>query len=199
MGFLTADGSASEDILLNGEKRYNVSLEITDKEILERICKKYNKELYYRHRIIKGKERHFYKITYSREEAKHFGKYLMKGRPNIFEYYSSCNKIDFIRGYFDGDGTIALRKNKQNAIGFSINSQCVDIIKILDDFANQYGFTLSKYFDKRGNGSWFYSINRADEIKKFYYLIYSNNPDLYLERKYKKFLQCGFPELVIIQ
>lgn len=198
VGFLAADGSTYEEELLNGEKRYNISLEICDKEILEKICKKYNKELYYRTRIINKKQRDFYKITYNREESKDIGKYLVKGRPNIYEYYKRCNKIDFIRGYFDGDGTIALRKNKQNVIGFSINSYSPDLLLILEDFANEYGFTLSKYFDKRGNGSWFITINRINEIEKFYNLIYSNNPELYLKRKYDKFLKCGFPKLVII-
>ena len=55
---------------------------------------------------------------------------------------------------------------------------------------------MSTYFDKRGNGSWYLSINRKADIKKFHKLVYSNNPKLFLHRKYDKFILNGFPDLV---
>lgn len=40
------------------------------------------------------------------------------------------------------------------------------------------------------------NIYRKEDIERFFYIIYSNNPILYLHRKYKIFTDYGFRDVV---
>ena len=69
-------------------------------------------------------------------------------------YYKNCeNKTDFIRGLFDGDGTIC-KHNKTNGgrIGMVISKQQPDIKKIFDNFCYEFSLKTSTYNDTRGSG-----------------------------------------------
>lgn len=123
----------------------------------------------------------------------------MKGRPGLYKVYKNLeDKNSFIRGLFDGDGTVTEMSNSKTLlrIGFSINSSCNDIKMILEDFCQSNDIKLGLYFDKRGSGAWFASINSKANVHKFFELIYSNNPKLFLKRKYDVFVRHGFPNLV---
>ena len=87
---------------------------------------------------------------------------------------------DFIRGYFDGDGSINYYE-KQNA--FHLN------------FVGTEAFIkeLSKYFeggsilpDKRKENSWYFNLGGNEQILKAYHLMYDNKTR-YMKRKYDKF------------
>lgn len=187
LGILTADGCTREYQTISGQNTYSCDLEMAEEQIILDIAKSLNKVVFYRERIIKNKLRKFWKVSFHTNDFEmiKYGKYLIKGRPNIYELYKSFSKTakaDFIRGLFDGDGSICQRKNGTSCIGFSINSTCNGIREIIEDFCTENNLSLSKYYDKRGNGSWYYSINPKNDKIKFANIIYKND-GVCLQRK----------------
>lgn len=173
---------------------YSATIESVDMQILEDISKELNIRLNYRERIITEKLRKFYGINIPHTFIGQDGKCLLKYRKGIYEYYLKSNKNDFIRGLFDGDGSVSYCGTKVGGrIGFSVNSNSPDIKMIIEDYCVLNNLTTNTYFDKRGNGSWYISINQQKDVNKFFNLIYSENPKLYIHRKYNKFLEIGFP------
>lgn len=196
MGFLTADGCVSKDRYGNA---CSLTLELSDKQIVEDIAKEFGKQRYHRSRIIANKERDFYRVTLNRKDLPCDANCFKKGRAGVKAIYDSCeNKYDFIRGLFDGDGCVSEVPSNHNhlRLSFSINSGCPEIKQIIDSFCDEHEFSESFYFDKRGSGSWYNSINDQKDVMKFFTLIYGNNPTLFLKRKYDVFISHGFPNLV---
>lgn len=196
MGFLTADGCVSKDRYGNA---CSLTLELSDKQIVEDIAKEFGKQHYHRSRIIANKERDFYRVTLNRKDFPCDANCFKKGRAGVKAIYDLCeNKYDFIRGLFDGDGCVSEVPSNHNhlRLSFSINSGCPEIKQIIDSFCDEHGFSESFYFDKRGIGSWYNSINDQKDVMKFFTLIYGNNPTLFLKRKYDVFISHGFPNLV---
>lgn len=195
MGFLTADGCVSKDRYGNA---CSLTLELSDKQIVEDIAKEFGKQHYHRSRIIANKERDFYRVTLNRKDLPYDANCFKKGRAGVKAIYDLCeNKYDFIRGLFDGDGCVSEVPSNHNhlRLSFSINSGCPEIKQIIDSFCDEHGFSESFYFDKRGIGSWYNSINDQKDVMKFFTLIYGNNPTLFLKRKYDVFISHGFPNL----
>lgn len=196
MGFLTADGCVSKDRHGNV---CSLTLELSDEQIVEDIAREFGKQYYHRSRIIANKERHFYRVTLNHKDLPCDANCFKKGRVGIKEVYDSCeNKYDFIRGLFDGDGCVSETPSNHRhlRLSFSINSGCCEVKQIIDSFCDENKLIESIYLDKRGSGSWYNSINTQKDVMKFFTLIYSNNPSLFLKRKYDIFVSHGFPNLV---
>ena len=197
MGLLTADGSQKRYITKSGDLHISMVIELKDKDILDKISQITNSKVNKRTR---NNYTHYY-MTISYKFLKDKGRYFDKNRTGIYTYYQNCtNKLNFIRGLFDGDGGICKRnRSKDNlpywSIYFVVNSQQKEIKQIIDDFSREYNFNFSIYFDKRGIGCYNYNISNQKEIKRFYELLYKNKPELYLERKYQKFLELGCPKM----
>lgn len=199
LGLLASDGFTQVYIKQNGEKSYYSKLEMSEKQLIEDICNKYNKILHYRQRIIKNKVREFWAVSFSSFEMDEYGQYLIKGRPCIKEMYNSFSekdKIEFIRGVFDGDGSIVFKYDPQNVtstdrfrktIGFSVNGQQSEMKEIIIDFAKTHNLTVSVYFDKRGSGSWYLSFNGEKSLEHIYHLFFDSQPTLKNLRKYNTF------------
>ena len=196
MGYLTADGTSYKD------RRGNVCslvLELSDEQIVKDIAAEFNKQYHHRSRIIANKERNFYRVTLNHKDLPCDANSFKKGRAGVKAIYDSCeNKYDFVRGLFDGDGCVSEvpSNHKHLRLTFSINSGCPEIKQIIDSFCDEHGFSESFYFDKRGSGSWYNSINDQNDVMKFFNLIYGSNPTLFLKRKYDVFISHGFPNLV---
>lgn len=189
IGLLASDGHTTKYVSLNGSVNYHSQLEVAEEQIINDLCLKYDKKVFYRERVIKDKVRHFWRITFNNDDIGWCGEYLIKGRPNIFDFYNSLTEFDkseFVRGVFDGDGTIVINKTR-HTVGFSVNSKQEDMRKILLDFANRHNLKVSEYLDKRGAGSWYLSFNNRPAITTFYHLFFDNKPEVKNERKYKIF------------
>ena len=85
---------------------------------------------------------------------------------------------DFIRGYFDGDGSI---------------SECNNNYTLSFVGTENFIKTLSTYFtggsvlqDKRKINSWYYNLGGNLQVLKAYHLLY-DNADRFMQRKYNKF------------
>ena len=93
----------------------------------------------------------------------------------------------FIRGFFDGDGSIIKTGGeyyeKYHKYNFSISFSCVESI----------AYWLQDYFkigsvvkDKRKENSFAYSIGGINAVENFYHMLY-DDATVYLDRKYERF------------
>lgn len=93
----------------------------------------------------------------------------------------------FIRGFFDGDGSIIKSGGKfyekYHRYIFSADFTCVEEIAywLLEYF--QYGSVIK---DKRKNNSFYYNISGNEILEKFYHTLY-DDATIFLDRKYKRF------------
>lgn len=95
----------------------------------------------------------------------------------------------FIRGYFDGDGSIVLSHTKHNTYGqVTFTSGSIEfLISLQDVLMNEFDIKSKIYDDGHPNThSRVLKITKRSETDKFFQLIYKN-ADIYLDRKYKKF------------
>ena len=198
MGLLAADGSQKRYTTKSGEVHISMTLELKDREILSKITSFTGNEV---HSRVRNNKYTLYYITIPYKYLGDKGKYFDKKRTGIFDYYQKCsNKLDFIRGLFDGDGGICKRQRSKDqkdywSIYFVVNSTQQEIKDILDDFSKEFNFNFSIYYDKRGIGCYNYNISKKSEIERFYKMLYKNKPNLYLERKYLEFLNSGCPKM----
>ena len=96
----------------------------------------------------------------------------------------------FIRGYFDGDGSIILSHTKYNIYGqVSFASGSKDFLLGLQKaLIDNFDIKSTLYDDRRPNThTKALKITKRKEIDKFFNVIYKD-ADIYLERKYKKFI-----------
>lgn len=87
----------------------------------------------------------------------------------------------FIRGFFDGDGSIYLRKDRPNGVNFEIGCASLPFItKIVNIFANEKGIKLNVY-TKKNMYILRVSQHKARELLHWLY----RDSNIYLDRKYK--------------
>lgn len=99
---------------------------------------------------------------------------------------------DFLRGYFDGDGSIVLRQTKYNLYGqvsFTCGSK-----QFLDGLQAQlFTFDITSHIYEDGrktNKSYYLRVIKRSEIEKLYHLMYDNlECKGFLSRKYEKYSQ----------
>jgi intein/homing endonuclease len=193
LGFLYADGFISAD------GRIGVSLNIKDIEILEfikfEICP--NTEIKHSHyQNIKRSPQ--IKLSFTSKnlykKLQDFGFVLDKTNTNcnIFNLIPEEFKLDFIRGYFDGDGNIrcqykeGMHRNGKyywsNSFSFSNGSKQIleDIQKYLLGFSITDG-KLNEYTNK--NTYYTLSYNRKKDTFNYCKLLYSDLSKFGLQRK----------------
>lgn len=95
----------------------------------------------------------------------------------------------FLRGYFDGNGSIILHQTKHNMYGqVSITSGSVDLLSELKKILHGYGIESHVYLDGRKNNKAVYlRVTKRKDIERFYQLIYQDENCPCLERKLSKF------------
>lgn len=198
LGLLAADGYTSSYEKKDGNISYGSVLELSEKQIIQDICSEYGLRVHHRKRMIAQKEREFWSVKFNNEIIGKYGKYLTKGRPNIKELYDSfCikDKDEFVRGIFDGDGSIVFKTDKSTSysdskrktVGFSVNSNCSDIKKIIEDFSQRHEIHISEYFNSRGSGAWYLSFNGKRSLKTMYEAFFKDEHSIKNKRKYDIF------------
>lgn len=91
----------------------------------------------------------------------------------------------FIRGYFDGDGSISLKipPNGNKIVGDVSFVGTEDFIKSLATYFPDIGSILP---DKRKTNSWYFNVGGNYNIIKIYHFLY-DGATRYMQRKYDKF------------
>lgn len=106
-----------------------------------------------------------------------------------------CFKSHFIRGYFDGDGSIysCLRNEKTNYHEYVVKIVgTIDILDYIKDFIEKNNIAkINKYYQrKKGNNAYSIELSGNIQVKNFLDLIYKNSKT-FLDRKYKKYKELS--------
>lgn len=185
LGFLCADGNVSK----NGNE-IKLFLQERDKHILEEILTELesNYPLHFYDYSNRPNQQNQYGFIISN---KHMKESLLKLNvvPNkslILEYPKNIPdelQKHFIRGYFDGDGTMHMSKNGITASFISTYDFCNSAKEIIKKFID-VNSSIYQYYD---NGiTSILQISGGNQVKKFLSWIYDDS-DLRLERKYLKY------------
>lgn len=95
----------------------------------------------------------------------------------------------FIRGYFDGDGSVVLRETKYNTYGqISFTSGSLEFLESLQNKLGSFGIDSRIYPDGRvGNNCSYLRVIKRSEIEKLFFFLYADEGSKRLERKYIRF------------
>lgn len=180
LGFLMADGNVGKK-----NNRVQIALSAIDKDFLVKVYEKIggspvaeyvsNGKPYVRWQCMSSKIKQTlieYDVIPNKTGFAKIPKKLNK------QYYP-----DFIRGYFDGDGSIY----EDNAVGLSITSHNKEILQNILDALEELGVepvTIYEYTYRLGN---YYIRYRTKSAMKIYNIFYKNKDCFCLQRKYDKF------------
>ena len=177
LGFWYADGC------IYGGKMFDITLHKKDKYIIKKIAQ----ELDYQGPILDYVDRQACRINFSCKVIYNdliaLGGTERKSKTLQFPNIPIEFLPDFIRGYFDGDGSVYNVKGKRINTNFACGSNkfLQSLLQLLKKEAGIEGGSISI-----ANQS--LTFGKKDSIKLGNY-IYQNNPELYLLRKYEKFKQ----------
>lgn len=192
VGLLAADGWTTKYHHKNEDKiSYYSALEMKDEQIIADLANYFDKKYTIRHR---GETTH-YILHMPSATFGEFGALLDTNRTGILNYYLNCkNQGDFVRGLFDGDGSIASHpRSSGGRVGFSVSSRQPEIKEIILDFSQKCCLNASIYLDKRGSGTWYISFNSKNDVNILYHVMYEDSPTIFLKRKKERFHELGFP------
>ena len=186
-GLIMSDGCLSYDA---HSKRYRITISSNDLYILESI-KEYcgiSRKIY--------ENKGGYSLIYISQEAIDFlSEYGLEERKSLTsKFYDLGDEFmpHFIRGYFDGDGSIATRHTKHSDYQqISITCGSEDFTNGLNDYFRRLGFSSNIYDDSksRNNSNKYIKISKKDNISKFYRMIYNiDTEEFFLKRKREKFI-----------
>ena len=189
LGLIASDGSVSKK-----ENLIAIQLLESDKSILEEIRKETQSErplsMYTRKNTghIIATFRVWSKSW--KDDLAHYG--IVPNKTFILkppELLKPEYRIDFIRGYFDGDGSIYSNPS-QNKLGVDIVGASKEMMEwIHNELVNHYHLMLPRpATEVLNNGTVMYKVrtNSKEEVKKIYELLYSNG-GLCMQRKKRKF------------
>lgn len=183
MGFIAADGTIRKD-----RNEIKIGLSIKDKEILEKIREELELETPVKiYTTNKGYECCSLQWT-CEEHKKDLAKYsIVPQKTFILEppwELPQVYWIDYIRGYFDGDGSINLLNNK--SLRWQVCSATKEIIKWIINELNRLGVPLVNIHEQKNNSIIYYCQYSTNSTKKIFNILYTPN-SLKLERKYLHF------------
>lgn len=186
LGFLAADGNISKK-----ENKITLLLDSQDEEILEKIRQEVNST-----REIKRYNRKTGKISsslivYSSSWKKDLSCFLIIPEKTLKllppEHLMKDYWLDYIRGFFDGDGSVS---ESNGTIQFKIGSASKPILDWMREYlATEYGIcNKGLNYQKLNSGTDFWNlIYYGENTRKLYHLLYPSSDILKMQRKYDKF------------
>lgn len=191
LGLLIADGNKYKNTV-------RIELQEKDKSILELFKKyiEYKGNLTYIAPRKNKKSNALYNITlHSKIFSKHAEKAGIVSNktfkttfPNIPEEFHS----HFIRGYFDGDGSIWLNNIKQDTWGFNITGNIILIDKIKEVLVKNCLIFSPKTHKKGDKGVGTFCSAGNKQVSRIREYLYKDCDDLYLTRKKEKFDKVSY-------
>ncbi len=192
LGFLYADGCILSSKY--GEQSFKLALAEQDKEILEKFKQDLSSSYPIRYdnsKNIKNKkwQRQCLIEMRSQKAVNDLKKLGCVERKSLILNFPSSKQVPneyiyhFIRGYFDGDGSISYYKKKNSYTLSFVGTEL--FIKSLSN----YFLGGSVFADSRKTNSWYFTIGGNKQIVDAYYKIYKDANGLYLKRKHDKFQQ----------
>ena len=184
LGFLVADGSISKC-----SNEIKIGLSATDKDFLSSIAKELNSNREIKEYINSDGfsccEWHF---TSKKIKDKLAEYNIIPAKTFCFKFPEKLNRkywIDFIRGYFDGDGCVSTAG--KSAIRWQVCSATKDVLQhIIDFFYEEYNIPKVCIYERKGKNITYYIQYSTVPTREIYKHLYTKN-SLYLPRKKKKF------------
>lgn len=179
-GFIMADGC-----LLPYKKNEKIVMSSNDLDLLEdiKIYIKEDRKIY--------KTRNSFQLYYTNQEAISFMKNnkLVSRKSKIVEFPDIPFSLygSFIRGYFDGNGSIIFNETKNNTYPqVSISSGSRVFLDNMSDVLNINSIPSYVYVDKPFS-SFSLKVNGINNCNKFYDFMYPSSNIIKLNRKHNKF------------
>ena len=166
-------------------------LGLNDKEMIEKL----HKYMCFGNKVYKRNKQ--YSIKYRNEESIDFliknGLIQRKSLEINFPILPIEFMPSFIRGYFDGDGSISLRIESDKIYGrVAFTSGSINFLRGLQNCL-YYNFNIMSHIYDGGHKdtkTMALVITRRSEIDKLYNMMYDDT-DFYLYRKYNKFVELS--------
>lgn len=186
LGFFAADGwNKKRDNMLE------LTLQQSDSEILERIKEKMGMSREIR-KFISSDGCEKAALTFSSKKIKtifeNYGivpnkTFKIKHLPNLPVEYLR----DYIRGYYDGDGSVYFSRGHLIWTICSVNKSFLEDIMLL--LNQQLGIPIKTIYEDKRKNHIVYSFQywNKEELQKIYNYLYPNNTELFLKRKKDKF------------
>ena len=181
LGFIAADGTISKN-----SNRIKIGLSAKDVEQLE-LIKKIMK-INYPIKIYTNKDNfEIAELVWTCEQhKKDLAKYgVIPKKTYTFKFPINLSKeywVDFIRGYFDGDGSITGLKPE-----WKICSYRIDILQTINAFFEENNIALSTIHKRKGQNLYDLRYASKDNLIKIYNLLYYNKDVPCMLRKRQKF------------
>jgi len=192
LGFWMADGTAREG-------KY-VIFDQNQKEILEKINKAMDSTYIIKQHPTAGKI--YYRLAicnkkiYNNLQNTCEFKLPNKTHRIVYPHISSENDRHFIRGLFDGDGSVTLANFSYGIyIRFRINGTKQLLEKVKKKIIENCGIEENRIFIRRDKGIWVLNCGGNKNILKIRSWLYEGADDLYLKRKKKKFDEIAVTSL----
>ncbi len=188
LGFLASDGNVRSN-----NNCIRIGLSSVDKEVLERIKKIAGIENPITEKI---SNRGFSYVSLEWNCKKHkedLAKYsIVPNKTYILQPPLLLNEkyqLDYIRGYFDGDGTINLntRKDGRKSIRWGICGASRPVLEWIVKVLEKNDVPPVRVNIERKDPLFYTIIYSTNSSKKIYHLLYDKNPKLFLKRKKDKF------------
>jgi len=184
LGLLITDGCVA--------KTGQVSLNINDKELLEKVKKAMSST----HKIIPSKhQKGLYCYQFSRERmTQDLEKLNVVPRKSLIVKFPDVPKDylpDFIRGVFDGDGSVFFKDSQRSPLRSKFISCSMNFIDDLQKSLEYLGLPKRTVYKRKTINAWSYEIvyDHKDSMKLFDILYKDTQNSLFLERKYRLFTQ----------
>ena len=185
LGFLASDGTVDKK-----NNRIKIGLSSIDKGFLVKI----KEELRYEGDILDYITSNGFSVselTFTSQQIKNdLARYnIVPNKTFTFKFPKNLSKkywIDFIRGYFDGDGSVSTAG--ENAIRWQICSATKDVLEaIINFFYEEYQIKKVPILEQqRKNNPLYYFQYSTNATKRIFSILYREN-SLKLPRKYLKF------------
>ncbi len=194
LGFIYADGW----IVHNRETRnyeFGMQLQRGDRYVLEAlnaelggVHKIFDEEFHgavHRNSVISHSETSVLRV-YSKEfveDLMKLGIDVRKTESNMFPTVPDECFVDFLRGYFDGDGSLSIDSRGKNLRWDITGTNRDGFVAIQEVLLTQYGINTSIY--KHGERTWKLVCFRKDDVRNLLDLLYAGPSVMRLERKFK--------------
>lgn len=182
LGFLAADGTIQSDGSIK------IALSSVDKELLIKFQKVLETNYPIRDSITKDGFNISTFVFRSNNIREQLTKYnIVKNKTYTYTFPNNLEQkyiSSFIKGYWDGDGTICLSG------GYPRTSLCSYKRDFLEEVVNKlesiYEIPRVNVYKKKDSNTWYFQYSKISS-EKLYRLFYSKPSYLFLERKYLKF------------
>ena len=181
LGLFYADGNISKN-------QHHSKLYIKDKELIDRLKIEFPFFNYY------SRENYLFGIQSGKKDVRqHFisngclPDKSISNKENLKLPFKNEFTSHFIRGYFDGDGSIYRGFSKgRNKICVNFTNSTKRILEDINNYCKDINFKLETKMSKNNFEYYVLAIYNKIEVEKFYNIIY-NNSTFYLKRKFDKF------------